>query len=360
VSWDDLADPSGHPSSSLLAELPKPRFDHLRMLTDRVGLWEHARYSAPRVEHGFCTDDNGRGLVVVSRQTASSADVTDLASTYLEFVLEARTETGAFRNRRGADGVWRDDAGSDDSQGRAWWGLGTASRSAPTEWMRRSSMDTFATCASFGSPHLRANAYAALGAAEMLIADPAHIAARDLLERTSGVIADAAQSKIPWPEDRLTYDNARLPDALLAAGATLGDRRLISVGLRLLEWLIVVETNGNHLSFIPTEGWSIGERRSRFDQQPIEAWAMADACRRAWAVTGDESWRVRALRAAWWLLGSNDTGTSLYDVATGATRDGLMDGSVNENCGAESTLAGIATLQVAASCEANRSHIVSR
>ena len=355
----DRADASRHPSSPSSTELPTPRFDHLRALTDRAGLWEHAHFFTPRVEHGFCTDDNARALIVVARQTKVSEYLADLAATYLGYVLEARTAAGSFRNRRSADGLWRDDVGSDDSQGRAWWGLGTASHSASTESMRHASTDAFSTCLTFDSPHLRANAYAALGAVELLIADPAHTAARVFLERTSGVIADAALSKIPWPEDRLTYDNARLPDALLAAGTTLGDRRLTATGLRLLEWLVTVETNDNHFSFTPTGGRPVGGSLPGFDQQPIEAWAMADACHRAWVITGDAVWRVRALRAARWLLGSNDTGMTLYDPETGATCDGLESGSVNENRGAESTLAGIATLQVAIVCEANPLDVVS-
>lgn len=351
MSWHDRAEASGHPSSPVPARLPTLRFDHLRGLTDRTGLWEHARFSAARFEHGFCTDDNARALVVVSRQAALSGGLADLAATYLAFVLEARTDAGAFRNRRAGDGSWQDRVGSDDSQGRAWWGLGTAAHIAPIEWMRHAGADAFATCTTFDSPHLRANAYAALGAVEMLSADPTHAPGRALLERTSGVIADAATSAIPWPEDRITYDNARLPDALMAAGTSLGDQRLVGIGLRLLEWLVTAETIHNHFSFAPAGGWSIGEPRPGFDQQPIEAWAMADACHRAWVITEDALWRVRALRAARWLMGVNDTGMSLYDPATGATFDGLHPESVNENQGGESTLAGIATLQVAAACD---------
>jgi hypothetical protein len=360
VSPDDGTEAFGHPSAPSWIDLPAPRFDHLRALTDRAGLWEHAQLVTPRVEHGFCTDDNARALVVVSRQAAFSGGLADLAATYLGFVLEARTKAGSFRNRRRSDGGWLEEPASDDSQGRAWWGLGTASHSAPTEWMRRAGANEFATCTSFDSPHLRANAYAALGAAEMLITDPDHAAARALLERTSGVLADAARSAIPWPEERLTYDNARLSDALLAAGTMLGDPRLMADGLRLLKWLVAVETNGDHFSFTPTDGWSVGEPRPGFDQQPIEAWAMADACHRAWMVTGDSVWRVRALRAARWLVGDNDEGLSLHDPDTGATFDGLENGSVNQNRGAESTLAGIATLQVAAMCDTKPPHPVVR
>ncbi|MFH1329206.1 MAG: glycosyltransferase [Actinomycetota bacterium] len=319
-------------------------------MTDRKGLWEHARMSTSRREHGFCTDDNARALVVVSRQSSMPDDLSDLTATYLGFVLEARTGSGRFHNRRNAGGLWTDDVGSDDSQGRAWWGLGAVARSGPTAWMRRAGVEAFATCAWFDSPHLRANAYAALGASDTLFAEPAHAPAMVLLERTSGVIADAARGRVPWPETRLTYDNPRLPEALLAAGATLGDGRLIAIGTRLLEWLLQVETNGDHFSFTPSTGSTPGDPRPAFDQQPIEAWAMADACYRAWTVTGDDVWRVRTIRAAEWLLGRNDTGRVLYDQETGGTCDGLMEHSVNENRGAESTLAGIAALQSAAMC----------
>jgi hypothetical protein len=310
-------------------------------------LWEHALITTPRVEHGFCTDDNARALVVVTRQASAATDLTNLAEIYLRFVLEARTLSGHFHNRRDADGTWTDDIGSDDSQGRAWWGLGAVARLGPTAGMREAGAKAFDTCASFESPHLRANAYAALGAVEMLAANPGHAATTDLLERTSGVIAEATLGRIPWPESRLTYDNARLPEALIAAGAMLGRRQLTRIGSRLLEWLVGVETDGDHFSFTPSGGWASDEPRPGFDQQPIEAWAMADATHRAWSVTGDGVWKVRAQRASHWLTGHNDTGTVLYDAATGGTCDGLMEHSANQNRGAESTLAGIGILQVA-------------
>jgi hypothetical protein len=354
MPWHDDAVPwSLHPANFASwpsDRLPAPAFAHLRTLTDRLGIWEHADRSTPRREHGFCTDDNARALVVVCRQAPWSNVPVDLATTYLGFVVQARTASGGFRNRRRADGVWTDAVGSDDSQGRAWWALGTVARLGPTAAMRQTGRDAFISTAMFESPHLRSNAYAALGAAEMITAVPGHSGATALLERASGVIAAAAADRIPWPETRLTYDNARLPEALLAAGAALGDRRLVSTGLRLLEWLVAVETNGDRFSFTPVRGWAPGEARPSFDQQPIEAAAMAEACLRAWGITGDPVWQARAIDAGRWLLGHNDIGLALYDPATGATGDGLMEDSVNENRGAESTIAGIATLQVAALC----------
>lgn len=354
MSPDKRGASTGHPSYAQSAAnrtaLPEPEFGHLRKLTDKMGVWEHARILTPRTDHGFCTDDNARALLVMCRQPSPPADAEDLTAIYLRFLLEARTESGHFHNRRDAAGAWIDDVGSDDSQGRAWWGLGTVARMGPTELMRQAGADAFTTCDSFDSPFLRSNAYATLGAIEMLVANPDSAATKQLLRTTSGRIADAARGRIPWPEDRLSYDNARLPEALMAAGSWLGDRSLVSTGLRLLEWLVGVETVGDHFSFTPAAGWTPGEPRPGFDQQPIEAVAMAAACHRAWSITSDPTWRRRAVSAAQWFMGRNDTGMVLYDEATGGTCDGLEERSVNENRGAESTLAGLAAMQIAATC----------
>lgn len=335
----------GHPSSGGL-RLPMPNFAHLRDLTDQGGLWEHARHSTPRPEHGFCNDDNARALVITANERAE--DVADLAGIYLRYVLDSRRSDGRFRNRRDSTGSWSNESGSDDSQGRAWWGLGAITARAPEQWMRASALEEFESCATFESPHLRANAYAALGAAEAVGEGESHPAV-ELLDRTSTLIARATRSTIPWPEGRLTYDNARIPEALLAAGLGLGDERRTNLGMRLLEWLAIHESRGDRFSFTPVGGRRPGDRHPTFDQQPIEAWAMADACSRALSLTGDWRWRELALRAGTWLLGRNDAGAPMYDDKCGGTFDGLTATGVNLNQGAESTLAGLGVLQVAAS-----------
>ena len=350
MSRDDPALAPGDRMTTEMPHLPAPNFTHLRAMTDRLGVWEHSQLSRPRLEHGFCTDDNARALVVVSRQASSDSTLADLAAIYLGFLIEARTTTGGFHNRRSAQGVWVDEIGSDDSQGRAWWALGAVTRHGYEPWMRRAGAAAFDECSTFDSTHLRSNAFAVLGAVDLLAVEPSHAKALDLLARTSLVLANAVRSRIPWPEIRLTYDNARIPEALIAAGAAVRDKRMIDMGVRLLERLLWVETDGDHFSFTPVGGWQTGEVRPGFDQQPLEAAAMAEACYRAWTVTGNAVWRVRALRSAHWLMGRNDTGAVLYDARTGATCDGLMADSVNENRGAESTLAGLAILQIAAAC----------
>lgn len=327
---------------------PLPRFDHLTALTDGFGVWEHAEYTAPRRSHGFCTDDNARALIVMCRDRTQSDHLDRLAERYLRFVLDAQVEQGGFHNRRSADGAWLDDVGSDDAQGRAWWALGVAAQQGRTPQMRREAAAAFDACAHFDSDHLRPHAFAILGAVALLDIAPAHVGGRELLDRSVQRLATAAGARIPWFEARLTYDNARLPEALLAAGATLQAPALIRTGLRLLTWLVDTETIDRHFSFTPADGWSPGEPRPAFDQQPVEAVAMAEACARAWTITGDAAWRDRSLSAVRWFLGDNDLGEDLYEAGSGGTRDGLMAGGLNENQGAESTLAGLAALQVAA------------
>ena len=339
-----------HPAGSGVAgpPLPCPRFEHLQHMTGTFGVWEHAELTTPRIAHGTCTDDNARALIVVCRDTSDASALDDVAAAYLAYLLDARTTSGGFHNRRDHDGSWLDVVGSDDSQGRAWWALGVAAGRGRRPWMRDAAVEAFAACGAFSSVHLRANAFAVLGAVELLAADPDHAAARELLRRCVEPLAAAASSHVPWVETRLTYDNARIPEALLAAGTTLRDPRLVHMGLRLLTWLVGVETRGDHFSFVPHTGWTPGEPRPGFDQQPVEAAAMADACQRAWTATGDDVWRTRALLAAQWFVGRNDTGSAIYVSDTGGSRDGLMRDGVNENQGAESTLAGLAALQVGA------------
>jgi hypothetical protein len=328
--------------------IPPARYEHLHRMTDHVGVWEHARYTAPRFEYGYCTDDNARALIVVCREPDPHLELVGLGRVYLRFLEDASLPQGGFHNRRSADGSWADEVGSDDSQGRAIWGLGTAARLGPETWMHRTALELFDRQLGFASPSPRSNAFAVLGGYEVLARDPDHGPARGALTRWAGHITVSADPDWPWPESRLTYDNARLPEALLAAGSALGDEHMVETGLGLLDWLVTTETREGHFSFAPVGGWAPGEPRPGYDQQPVEVAAMADACSRAWELTGESKWREGVLRAARWLVEANDGNVVLYDFHTGGCCDGLTSSGPNLNQGAESTLAALSALQQAA------------
>ncbi|HEY9306449.1 MAG TPA: glycosyltransferase, partial [Microbacterium sp.] len=150
----------------------------------------------------------------------------------------------------------------------------------------------------------------------------------------------------PWPEERLRYANAAIPEALIAAGHALSDTPCLDRGLELLDFLVGAETAPDgHLSLTPVGGRGPRDTAPAFDQQPIEAAALAQACLRAFEVTCDGRW-LPPLRAAWaWFEGRNDGGIALFDPETGAGYDGVTPTGRNDNRGAESTLAALGTLQ---------------
>ena len=324
----------------------EPSFDHLRRLSDDVGLFEHARGSVPRREHGYCVDDAARGLLVICREPEPHDSLVALAEIYVSFLAHALGPDGSFHNRFGYDRTWHDEPGFGDWWGRALWGLGTAAARGPRPWIREAALELFEAGAPQRSRWVRSMAFAALGAAEVLKVHPEH-------EESLGLLADSAKlvgspRENPgwlWPEDRLEYANATLAEVLIAAGDALHDDKLLHDGLVLLGWLLEQETLDGHLSLTPVGGLQAGGGRPGFDQQPIEAAAMADACARAFELTDDPRWAAGVKISVGWFLGENDTGVALLDARTGGGCDGLERDGRNLNQGAESTLALISTLQ---------------
>lgn len=325
-----------------------PVFAHLRALTDEHGVFEHARFDAPRRDHGYCVDDVARALIVVVRESELSPQLAHLEDMYLSFVDRAVVADGTSHNRMSMSGAWTDQPGSGDWWGRALWALGTTAAHATTTAVRERALTAFSRAASARSLDLRAMAFAAVGAAEVLDKRPTDRHARALLHDAAAAIPVPADPQWPWPEPRLRYANAAIPEALLAAGAGLHQPALIEAGLRMLRFLLDIETVDGHLSITGVDGRGPAERGVvQFDQQPIEVAAIADACARAFAVTGDDSWRHPVGQAWAWFTGDNDVDTVMVDLDTGAGYDGLTPNGRNENRGAESTLAVLSTYQQA-------------
>ena len=115
-------------------------------------------------------------------------------------------------------------------------------------------------------------------------------------------------------------------------------------GLKILDWLIEKQFTNGVFSPIGNDGWMTPSRKAQFDQQPLEANGMVDACLQAESYTKDEKYGSYALKAFSWFTGDNDTGEPIYDFSTGGSRDGLMSGGVNLNQGAESTLSWLMSL----------------
>jgi hypothetical protein len=315
-------------------------------MTDEFGTFEHADHTTPRREHGYCTDDMARVLVVSTRDTDHDPLAARLATTALHFLADAQGVSGDCRNRRNSRGQWQGRGSVEDCWGRSLWGFGTAATRSPDDWMRKLSLAHFESGAQQRSPWPRAMAFAALGAHEVLAARPEHRGALDLLADAVEVIGGrGCDPAWPWPEPRLSYANAVLPDSMIVAGVALGQQSLVDDGLDLLAWLLDHETTGRHLSVTPVGGSGPGDLQPAFDQQPIEVAALADACARAAKLTGCDRWALGLADAVAWFLGENDAQAPMWDPDSGGGYDGLHADGPNLNQGAESTLALISTLQ---------------
>jgi len=326
--------------------VPSPDFAHLIRLTDDTGLFEHARHATVRREHGYCTDDVARGLLVASREPDPSAAVLRLADCYLAFLSHAQDADGAFHNRFGHDRRWQDEPSLGDWWGRALWGLGTAAARSTAPWIRQEALHAFTLGATRRSPARHAMVFAGLGAAEVLRHNPGNATAAALLTDAAAAVGVAADTPDwRWPKPVLTYANAAFAEVVIAAGKLLGDNHQLAAGLRMLTWLCDIQLTDGRLSVVPDSGWRRGTLRLRYDQQPIEVAALADACATAYAATGKPDWNTRLGQAVAWFLGDNDAGTPMWDPATGGGYDGLTPSGPNLNQGAESTLALLSTLQ---------------
>lgn len=323
-----------------------PSFDHIFALSDHIGMFEHADHTTPRREHGYCTDDVARLLIVIAREPEPSQAMLELARTALRFLADAQGVDGKTRNRRSATGRWQGERTVEDCWGRGLWAFGTAVRQSPGSWMRQSALACFERGSLSRSPWPRSMAFAALGAAEVLSVQSDHSPARLLLVDAVATIGPLAQDPHwPWPEPRLSYANAALPEALIAAGHLLDRSNVVEDGLTLLRWLLDRETVEGHLSLTPVGGAGPEDTAPAFDQQPIEVAAMADACHRAALVTGEAEWLTGVDMAVKWFAGDNDALAPMWDPESGGGYDGLHAWGPNLNQGAESTLALVSTLQ---------------
>jgi glycosyltransferase involved in cell wall biosynthesis len=327
--------------------LPSVRIDHLLTLVDDVGIVQHANGVIPNRATGYCVDDVAR-LAVVAHELARRGDEqtwTSIVYRSLAFLSDAADARG-MRNFMGYDRRWLDQPHVGDHVGRSIWALGEL---LSTAWVpavvdpTRRLLDLLV--GSLAPPtSLRTSAYAALGLAR-LDRDRLDPGARALLvravEQLEAAYAANASDDWLWFEDALTYDNARLPHALIAGAAALGRDDLVQTGLGALRWL--GDESGLADGTLRLTGHH-GRRRDEpapggGDEQPLDAAAFVEAELAASAVTGDPEHGIRAQRSFDWFLGRNRLHRPLYDFATGGCSDGLGDETTNDNEGAESTLA---------------------
>ncbi|TKJ27557.1 MAG: glycosyl transferase family 1 [Chloroflexi bacterium B3_Chlor] len=336
--------------------LPEINLNHLRTLTDDTGVLQHAIFATPDRYHGYSTDDNARALLMTLENWRLFRDdgILPLMQVYLAFLNHSLDrETDLVRNFMSYDRRWLEEVRSEDSHGRTLWALGSVVASAPNDAILAFALRMFKqalhSCTQLTSP--RAWAFSILGCLAFLRRFRGDREVREVVDGLSSRLLELfvthSVEDWPWCEDVMTYDNARLPQALIAYHRSFEDENMLRQGLSSLQWLLDLQTDPvhGHLSLIGNDGWfRRGGKKARFDQQPLDATALIDACHEALLATDDTRWRRAMDQCFAWFLGSNDLQESLYDFTRGGCHDGLHPTGINQNQGGESTICWLLAL----------------
>lgn len=323
----------------------------IERMTDNCGIFQHSRFDIPDRRYGYCVDDNARALIMTNdliRRGKLNANVERLHAVYAGFVMHAfDDQTGLFRNFMGYDRSWSSSAPSQDSQGRAFWALGhaaaTSQYSGNVGWAATLLQDCLGQMREIASP--RTKAFIILGCTEIMQSQYCSDVYADLMRTYADALAEqlinCRDDNWNWLEDTLSYDNARINQALLAAGRLSGSDRWTEAALSSLDWLCDIQLV-DHGLFAPVGSDSFARVRQPplpHDQQPVEAAAMLDACYEAFLATRNPKWWRRGKTVFSWFYGLNSHEQSLVEPVSGQCHDGLNRSGLNLNSGAESVLA---------------------
>jgi hypothetical protein len=323
------------------------KLDHLYAITDHNAVVQHAKFSVPAKREGYTTDDNGRALVFAAKaqQFWPSDRLTEFQRKLLAFILLMQSNDGRFHNLMDFSQRIIDEPTVGDHSGRGIWSAGAVINSELPTGMKDSARHIFdrALPWSMKSDYLRTKAYTCLAIAERLKVDATdqnlmlslEQLARDLVrefERNS-------TQDWNWFENELTYDNARLSQALFAAYDALRKEEFLVTAEKSLSFLLRATTeDGRHVP-IGNHGWyAKGGQPAVYDQQPVDAGAMVETTALAYKLTGNEAYANGFRQALGWFFGQNTKAVAVYDPSTGACYDGITSRGLNKNQGSESTV----------------------
>ena len=328
--------------------LPEFSMRQIKRLTDDTGIIQHAIFGIPNLKEGYCLCDNARALLLalMSYRVKKNSSSLDLIPIYLSYIHYMQNDDGNFRNFLSFNRQYLDEVGSEDSFGRAIWAVGYLLNYPPNNSYRQIGQLIFDKA----KPHfdnlqsIRSIANTIIGISYYLrsnMNDDAMIEKlRDLTYKLIDHYNINNHDGWHWYEALLAYDNAILPLAMLHATSILNEGRIREVAFESMNFLVKNTMKDGNLSIIGNEQWfKKDEERSVFAQQPVDAMGMVLMFRQAYNITGDKSYLTKLFKSFRWFLGENDLRISLYNHDTQGCCDGIESYGVNQNQGAESTIA---------------------
>ncbi len=333
--------------SNLLPALPAINLRFMKQLTDHTGIAQHSFHGLAKYEHGYTTDDAARALVACSyyHNLFSSNSLLPFLDKYLAFVLYARQKDGWFANLMNYERSFIDKENSEDTLGRCFWGLGSVVRLCQGDEQDLLAKNIFEDSLPLIDKltYTRSLAYTALGFSAYLHSYPEARQVREGLAFIASKLYSSFQQysspEWPWFEPFLTYDNARLPQALLLAYHHLSREEYRTVAFKTLDFLTANLFQGGYFDIIGNQGWFYkGREKAFFSQQPLDAAALVETYLLAFILSGENKYFELCLASFQWFLGRNRLGKSLYLPEYGACADGLDNHGLSKNRGAESTI----------------------
>lgn len=333
--------------------LPLINMNYLKILTDDTGIVQHTVYGVPDFAHDYSSDDAGRAIVACVQYFNLFKDesVLILLDKYLAFLSYARQGNGWFYNYMNYQKGFPAQEISQDTFGRCLWGLGAAASLVQNRDQNILAKELLEKSIPLLNrlTATRAQAYSACGLANYLLYHPdaktaetgLRLIADSLLER----YRQNASKTWRWFENFLTYDNARLPQALLLSYKHFSDPAYLETALEALDFLSEIQYQAGYFDLIGNQGWYQKEgERAVFCQQPLDAGALTEAFLLAAELSGQRKYMDLAYAAFQWYLGRNRLGKPLYNPTTGACADGLGADGLSKNQGAESTISFLLAL----------------
>ena len=231
------------PASNI--QIPEPSLAHLQKLTDDTGLYQHAKFTVPNREYGYCSDDNARAVIAMTKYYAQypEPEALRLFDIYLSFIMQAQNSDGSVRNFMNFNRTWLKNEPVNDALGRVLWAFGTVMATPPSPSYLSIVKDCFDKSAKYVSTqHPRGKAYSIFGMSDYLKQFPgASDIKRQLILATDELMMLYKKNSAPgwqWFENTLTYDNAVLPYALFVAALTFDDKKYLEVAKKTCGFLL--------------------------------------------------------------------------------------------------------------------------
>ena len=328
--------------------LPKFSLTHVIRLTDDTGIVQHAKYGIPNLKEGYCLDDNARALIMalMAYQRNKSKEAFELLPVYLSYIHYMQTDDGNFRNFLSFNRQYLDEVGSEDSFGRTIWALGHLISCAASNSYREFALEIFRrSYPHFKSlTHLRGVANTIIGVSLYLQVYPTDEGMVSTLAELTQPLLDAYEkhqdADWQWFEEKMTYDNAILPLALLHSAEITGNENAKKIAMKTMAFLDKLTLSNGYLSPVGNDGWYYkGSKFPIYDQQAIETMAMVLMHFQAYQIFREPEYIEKMFLCYKWFLGENTLRAPLYDHETKGCCDGLLPTGINRNQGAESTLA---------------------